>query len=419
MVTQKLRAAGSGRMALCAAFITAMSLAAACDKMPLLAPTGTIITLIPTSNVVPVGGEVDIIATVIEQGVASTPTTTPDTTTTTTTATTRAGAGTPVQNGTLVSFTTTLGRIEPSEARTQNGQVRVKFISNGQSGTARVTAYSGGASGTLENLLIGTAAASRLLVSANPQSLGSSGGTAEVTALVQDVGGTGLRGVPVTFTTTAGSVSPSTAITDDSGVARTTISTNREAVVTAQAGDKTGTATIRVSAPIGLTLAVPETANVGAPARVTVNVSATANVQDVVIDWGDGQQTRLGAIGGSVTVPHTYPEPGFYTVTATATDAGGGRQTVSNTISVGALAVSLSASNPTPLVGTPVTFTATVPVGTQVLRYTWVFDDGVTQTTTDNSLQRVFTSRGQKVVRVDVTTVSGATGTDTTIINVQ
>jgi hypothetical protein len=407
-------------MALCAAFITAMSLAAACDKMPLLAPTGTIITLIPTSNVVPVGGEVDIIATVIEQGVASTtPTPTPDPTATTPTATTRAGAGTPVQNGTLVSFTTTLGRIEPSEARTQNGQVRVKFISNGQSGTAKVTAYSGGASGTLENLLIGTAAASRLLVTANPQSLGSSGGTAEVTALVQDVGGTGLRGVPVTFSTTAGSVSPSTAITDDSGVARTTISTNREAVVTAQAGDKTGTATVRVSAPIGLTLTVPETANVGAPARFTVSVSATANVQDVVIDWGDGEQTRLGAIGGSTSVPHTYDDPGSYTVTATATDVAGGRQTVSNTVSVGALAVTISASNPTPLAGTPVTFTATVPAGTQVRSYTWVFDDGVTQTTTGNTFPRVFTSRGQKVVRVDVTTVSGATGTATTIINVQ
>lgn len=405
-------------MALCAAFISAMSLAAACDKMPLLAPTGTIITLIPTSNVVPVGGEVDIIATVIEQGVAATPTTTPDATTTTPTATTRAGAGTPVQNGTLVSFTTTLGRIEPSEARTQNGQVRVKFISNGQSGTARVTAYSGGASGTLENLLIGTAAASRLLVSVNPQSLGSSGGTAEVTALVQDVGGTGLRGVPVTFSTTAGSLSPSTAITDDSGVARTTISTNREAVVTAQAGDKTGTATVRVSAPIGLSLTVPETATVGAPARVTVGVSATANVQDVVVHWGDGEQTPLGAISVPTTVSHSYDEPGSYTVTATAVDAGGGRQSVSNTINVGALAVTISASNSNPLVGTSVTFTATVPAGTQVARYTWVFDDGTTQTTTGNTTSRVFTSRGQKVVRVDVTAVSGAIGTATTIINV-
>ena len=57
-----------------------------------------------------------------------------------------------MQNGTLISFTTTLGRIEPSEARTQNGQVRVKFIPNGQSGPATITAFSGGASGKIENL---------------------------------------------------------------------------------------------------------------------------------------------------------------------------------------------------------------------------------------------------------------------------
>jgi PKD repeat protein len=138
-----------------------------------------------------------------------------------------------------------------------------------------------------------------------------------------------------------------------------------------------------------------------------------------VIDWGDGDQTRLGAISGSTVVPHTYTNPGSYTVRATATDVAGGRQTVSNSISVGALAVTLSASNSTPFVGTPVNFTATVPAGTQVESYTWVFSDGITQTTTGNTLQRVFTSRGQKVVRVDVTTVSGATGTATTIINVQ
>ena len=37
-----------------------------------------------------------------------------------------------MQNGTLVSFTTTIGRIEPREARTQNGEVRVRFVAGGQ-----------------------------------------------------------------------------------------------------------------------------------------------------------------------------------------------------------------------------------------------------------------------------------------------
>src|SRR6185295_2302619 len=85
--------------------LSILSFASACDKVPLLAPTGTIITLFPAATSVPLNGEIEIVATVIENGVAaaapSTPTT-PGTPTTPTapTATTSAGAGTPVQNGT-------------------------------------------------------------------------------------------------------------------------------------------------------------------------------------------------------------------------------------------------------------------------------------------------------------------------------
>ena len=145
----------------------------------------------------PLNGEIEIVATVIENGTTTTPSTggtggTGTTGTTGTTTTTTAGAGTPVQNGTLVSFTTTLGSIEPSEARTSNGQVRVKFKAGGQSGTVTITAFSGGASGKLENLKIGTAAAERVLVSASPQTLGPGGGTAVITARVEDTSGAGL-----------------------------------------------------------------------------------------------------------------------------------------------------------------------------------------------------------------------------------
>ena len=112
-------------------------------------------------------GEIEIVATAIENGVApttpTTPTTpgaTPATPTSdappTPTSTTNTGAGTPVHNGTLISFTTTIGRIEPAEARTNNGQVSVRFIAGGQSGVATITAFSGGASAKIENLRVGT-----------------------------------------------------------------------------------------------------------------------------------------------------------------------------------------------------------------------------------------------------------------------
>src|SRR6188508_1874453 len=142
--------------------VAALAVAVACDKVPLLAPTGSVISVFAAANTVPLNGDIEIVANVIENGTAqsapSTPTNgQPGTGTTGTTSTTTAGAGTPVQNGTLVSFTTTIGRIEPSEARTNNGQVRVRFFSGTQSGTATITAFSGGASGKLENLKVGSA----------------------------------------------------------------------------------------------------------------------------------------------------------------------------------------------------------------------------------------------------------------------
>src|SRR5690349_20189856 len=167
----------------------AVSLTSACDKVPLLAPSGSVISIFATANTVPLNGDIEIVANVIENGTTqTTPTTptggtgTPTTPTTGTTSTTSAGAGTPVQNGTLVSFTTTIGRIEPSESRTSNGQVRVRFFAGGSSGTATITAFSGGASGKLENLKVGSAAVERVIVSASPQTLSPGGGNSPITA---------------------------------------------------------------------------------------------------------------------------------------------------------------------------------------------------------------------------------------------
>ena len=68
---------------------------ASCDKVPLLAPTASVITVVSSRSVLPINGTAQIIATVIEQ------------------------SGTPTHNGTLVTFTTTLGTLDPREAMTQ------------------------------------------------------------------------------------------------------------------------------------------------------------------------------------------------------------------------------------------------------------------------------------------------------------
>lgn len=406
MVTQRL-----SRLAVVA---LPLALAVACDKVPLLAPTGSVITLFATTTTVSLNSEVTIIATVIENGQATGSTGTGTGTTTTT----RTGSGTPVQNGTLISFTTTIGRIEPSEARTHNGQVTVKLITAGTSGTAVVTAYSGGASAQITNLKIGTAAVKTVSVTTTPQSLGSSGGTTQVVASVVDEGGSPLGGVPVTFSTDKGSISPSTVTTDASGNATATLSTTATAKITASVGALTGTATVTVNAR-GLTsfTASPSSASAGVPITFTVTPSAGANISNVRVVFGDGTGADLGAIGGATTVPHTYGRPGNYTATATAAGEAG----LSTSVIIGSLPVTLSASPNPAAVNSPVTFTVSGVGSAQVERYVFTFDDGAApRETTSPQTTRSFNTRGLKTVRVDVFGVGGGQiGTNQITIDIQ
>lgn len=127
------------RLVRAAACVAVASLAGACDRVPLTAPSGTAITLIATANSLPADGSMDVIAVLIEGGIGggNNPGVEP-------------GVGTTVHDGTVVTFTTTLGRIEPVEARTKDGRVTVRLVGDGRTGTAVVTAISGPAIGSIE-----------------------------------------------------------------------------------------------------------------------------------------------------------------------------------------------------------------------------------------------------------------------------
>jgi len=196
-----------------------------CTHVPLTAPTKSIIALYASAS--PANdGSINLIATVTEE------------------------AGTPVQNGTLVTFTTTLGRLDPTSAETTNGQATVKFFGDGLSGTATVSAFSGGATsgsgdsaGNAATLTIplGAAAADNIIVHAEPSSVPAAGGTAAIIAQVRDASGNGLPNVLVVFSTTAGSLVPPSVSTDSTGTATTNLTTTSKATVTAAAGGKAAT----------------------------------------------------------------------------------------------------------------------------------------------------------------------------------
>jgi len=389
------------------------ALVASCSKVPLLAPTGSVITLLPEATSVSLNSQSTIVATVIENGVATQGGNGSGTTTAS-----RTGAGTPVQNGTVVTFTTTLGQIQPSEASTHNGQVQVSFITGNTPGTANITAYSGGASQSI-TLKVGSAAVKNVGLSAAPQSLPVSGGVSQLVATVTDDAGSPIGGVPVSFVTDHGTLSPATINTDGNGYATTVLSTTSTAKVTATAGSVTSTAiTINVNSPaLSSFTATPSSTSAGTPVTFAVAPATGVTIPDVRVDFGDGSSNDLGAISGPTSTSHPYGSAGIYTAIATPSDG----TALRTQVVVGSLPVVLAAvPNPT-TVDTPTTFTVSGTAAAAVDHYQWSWDDGTASFATSGpQVTHTFSSRGTKTIRVDVYGVGGGLlGSATLAITVQ
>ena len=358
---------------------------AACKKLPLLAPTGTVINLTVASDTAAINSSINIVAVLIENGQQSSGTSTTATTSSTT------GAGTPVQDGTVVSFTSSIGTIEPSEAKTTNGKVQVVLNTGTTSGTATITAYSGGAKSTAQ-IKIGTANAKTVTVTATPQNLTSSGGTAVVSARVDDANGNGVAGAPVEFSTTKGSVSPTTATTNASGVATTTLTTTSAADITASVNGITGKVSVGVSAKATISVSGPtSTVSVSSPAAFSVVVGSTVSVSNVIINYGDGSSKALGALSGTQSVTHYYSQAGILDVSVSATDPDGVVTTAATQVAITGLSMTVSASPTTITRGASVTYTAVVsPSTASIDHYVWDFGDGTNGTSVGGTISHVY-----------------------------
>jgi adhesin/invasin len=374
----------------------ATTLAASCDKVPLTAPTNSTVTLFADTSIVAVNGSAEIIATVTES------------------------AGTAVQNGTVVTFTTNLGSIEPREARTEGGKAYARYYAGGVSGTAKIGAFSGSAKATEIELKVGGAAASRVLLNVTPGTVPSGGGTVTLTATITDTDGNRLSGVPVTFTATTGSLLSGTVLTDENGEARTSLTTNREATVTATAGNQQAQVTVRVNTLLTVSV-TSSTSNptVGQSTSFSVSVAASANsaaVREVVIDFGDGEVQSLGAINGTTTVTHVYRSTGMFTVTVTATDVGGDRVSASTIVNVAAASRPLATLTVPSSVAANAIFTATVavsqvPTNVSVDSVQFNFGDGNVKRVNSLQTTHAYGAAGNYNVRAVVTFSDGQTAT--------
>jgi PKD repeat protein len=385
---------------------------AACDKATLLAPTNSTISVSASTRILPLGGSTEITAYVIEQ------------------------AGTPVQNGTTVRFSTNLGRVDPIEVETRNGVAMTMFFAGDASGVAEVRAQSGSAgagstpstgtgttttttSANIVQITVGAAAVETVTISANPSTVSANGGTVEIVASVTGVAGRAVSGVTVTFSADRGTLSSSTAVTDANGQARVQLTTNADTTVTATAGGKTSATGARVTAQPGPSVTLTctsssssncATLNVGDVAVFTAaRGTTTSTIRSAILDFGDGSAIDLGNLSGSATAAHQYSKAGAYTVRLTATDVNG-EVSASTLIVIVQEPVNLllNLSNPT---SRRISATATV-TGCTAQRFDWNFgNDAVTQTlsTTTNQASSDYNTGGSKTVTVTVRCTDGRT----------
>jgi len=385
-------------------------IASGCEKVPLTSPTGSTITLTSDRSVLPLNGSATLRAVVVES------------------------SGTPVQNGTMVTFSSTLGSVDPIEAKTVNGVATAAFNAGSVSGSSEINAFSGGAkTATATKITIGSLAAKTVAVSATPSSVSQSGGTVTISALVMDEAGNALPGVNVTFSADTGQLSATTALTDSSGVARTTLTTTQTSKVTATAGSAKADVTVTVTAAPTVTITA-DNGTEGVPLPITISTAASGStparqIQTLIVDFGDGTSETRSNVTGSVGFTHTYTRARGYTISATAVDVAGNTGVASKAIVIAPATlptVSLSASpNPVPSSANGLTtITVTASSTGSPLRNVTVRDqtsggEVIYSGTGSGSFSHRFGGTGTYTLQGTATDANGNTGSTTTVVVVQ
>ncbi len=234
------------RTLLMLAAASAIGSLASCERALTVAPTNAVISLTAQSYALANNSSLVITAILVDS------------------------TGAAVPDGTIVTFRSTLGAMEPTTAYTSNGRAVATLLAGTLSGTASITAASGSVQAAPLLVQIGMVPG-RIVMSSTPTSTS----TSEIAAIVTDASGQAVVGASVTFTAASGTLSNLVVLTDAYGQARTTLFSSVDALVTAQVGGLTANITARVGG--SNTLAVNVKVDPTAPVRLQ-NVTFTATV---------------------------------------------------------------------------------------------------------------------------------------------
>ncbi len=182
----------------------------ACDKVTPVAPVGATITLSINPTRIAAQGEAATITAIV-----------------------RKEDGTPVNPGTQVNFSTTLGVVDPEVAFTdETGVAKSTLTGDGRIGDAEVTATTGAASSVTVMVQVGSVAASITLTATPsdvPRDPQGDEGVVELSALVRDDTGAPLTGIVVNFAAEIGTLDSrgGPVVTDDLGQASDVLTVTR------------------------------------------------------------------------------------------------------------------------------------------------------------------------------------------------
>lgn len=178
-------------------FVASLVTAAGCDKASPVAPVGSVLTISANpAQIAPLGASnITVVA--------------------------RKETGVPVNPGTEIILSATLGTIEPSVRTDDLGVARATLTGDGRIGTASVTALSGAATEVTIDVQVGSSAAS-ITLQATPTVVNEEGATVDLISLVRDDNGQLLADSAVNFLTEIGRLTSGGAavFTDGAGAAR-------------------------------------------------------------------------------------------------------------------------------------------------------------------------------------------------------
>jgi adhesin/invasin len=279
--------------------------------------------------------------------------------------------GNSVLNGTVVTFTASLGGAFSPPTRTTTSGVATSTLTAGPTaGTATVTATAGTAFGTTPvTFTAGVPVTVTLVASPTTTVVGTS---AALTATVWDQFNNLIGGAVVTFTASPGSTAPPTNTTSAAGMATSTVTSNiiGPTVVTATADSRVGTAIVTFTAGLPFTVTM-----VAVPPSIPIGGSTSTVTATVVDKYGnrvaDGTVVSFTTSLGTIA-PLIQPTTGGVAISTltSGNTAGTAMVTATAGIAVGTLPVTFTAGPPftvtvaafptSTVVGAPIVITAAV-----------------------------------------------------------